>query len=141
MRIEVRNLCFQYNRKTSLLNNINLNIEDGERVAFVGPSGCGKSTLAQILAGNIKPTSGDILIDGKPLSRKGFCPIQLIYQHPEKAINPRWKLRKTLTEAWEPDDEFLDALGIPQSFPAARCNGFVLHEPLRLRPNSLLLMR
>ena len=103
--------CF-YNRKTSLLNNINLNIEDGERVAFVGPSGCGKSTLAQILAGNIKPSSGDILIDGKPLSRKGFCPIQLIYQHPEKAINPRWKLRKTLTEAWEPDDEFLDALGI-----------------------------
>ncbi len=112
MRIEVKNICFRYEKKTPLLNNVNLTIEAGERVALVGPSGCGKSTISQILAGNIKPSSGEILIDGKPLPRKGFCPIQMIYQHPEKAINPRWKLRKTLTEAWEPDDSILRELGI-----------------------------
>ena len=116
MRIEVQNLSFQYNKRQTLLNNINLVIESTDRVALVGPSGCGKSTLAQILAGNIKPTSGQILIDGQPLSRRGFCPIQLIYQHPEKAINPRWKLGKTLTEAWEPDDAILDALGIERAW-------------------------
>lgn len=116
MRIEVQNLSFQYNKRQTLLNNINLVIESTDRVALAGPSGCGKSTLAQILAGNIKPTSGQILIDGQPLSRRGFCPIQLIYQHPEKAINPRWKLGKTLTEAWEPDDAILNALGIERAW-------------------------
>ena len=116
MRIEVKDICFRYDKKTPLLNNVNLTIEAGERVALVGPSGCGKSTLSQIIAGNLKPSSGEILVDGKPLPRKGFCPIQMIYQHPEKAINPRWKLHKTLTEAWEPDEQFLQELGIEQAW-------------------------
>ena len=112
MRIEVKDLCFRYEKKTPLLEHVNLTVESGERVALVGPSGCGKSTLSQILAGNFRPASGQVLLDGKPLPRKGFCPIQMIYQHPEKAINPRWKLGKTLTEAWEPDEAFLRELGI-----------------------------
>jgi len=116
MRIEVKNLSFQYTKRQPLLRNVNLVIEPGERVALVGPSGCGKSTLAQILACNIRPSSGQILADGKPLPRRGFCPIQLIYQHPEQAINPHWKLGKTLTEAWEPDDAILDALGIERAW-------------------------
>ena len=116
MRIEVKDICFRYDKKTPLLNNVNLTIEAGEKVALVGPSGCGKSTLSQIIAGNLKPSSGEILLDGKPLPRKGFCPIQMIYQHPEKAINPRWKLHKTLTEAWEPDEQFLQELGIEQAW-------------------------
>ena len=116
MQIELKNICFSYNKKTPLLNNINLKIEEGEKVALVGPSGCGKSTLSQIIAGNIKPHSGQVLIDGKPLNYKGFCPVQLIYQHPEKAINPRWKLKKTLMEAWEPDNEFLKSIGIEQAW-------------------------
>ena len=36
----------------------------------------------------------------------------MIYQHPEKAVNPRWKLKKTVTEAWEPDDALLRELRI-----------------------------
>ena len=116
MRIEVKDICFRYNKKTPLLDHINLTIEAGEKVALVGPSGCGKSTLSQIIAGNLKPTAGEILVDGKPLPRKGFCPIQMIYQHPEKAINPRWKLGKTLTEAWEPDEAFLHELGIERAW-------------------------
>ena len=116
MPIEVRNLSFQYERRHPMLRNISLRVEDGERLALVGPSGCGKSTLAQILSGNIRPVSGQILLDGEPLSYRGFCPVQLIYQHPEKAINPRWKLKKTLAEAWEPDDDFLDALGIERAW-------------------------
>ena len=116
MRIEVKDICFRYNKKTPLLNKVNLTIEAGEKVALVGPSGCGKSTLSQIIACNLRPTSGEILVDGNPLPRKGFCPIQMIYQHPEKAINPRWKLGKTLTEAWEPDEAFLRELGIERAW-------------------------
>ena len=116
MRIEVKDICFSYNKKAPLLHNVNLSIEAGEKVALVGPSGCGKSTLSQIMAGNIKPGSGEVLLDGKPLPHKGFCPIQMIYQHPEKAINPRWKMYKTLNEAWQPDDEFLHELGIEKAW-------------------------
>jgi peptide/nickel transport system ATP-binding protein len=112
MRIEAKNIKFGYVKPVLVLDGISLAIEPGERVALVGPSGCGKSTLSHILAGFITPLSGEVLFDGKPLSKKGFCPVQLIYQHPEKAINPRWKLRSTLTEAWSPDDNLLSDIGI-----------------------------
>ena len=46
---------------------MDLTIETGERVALTGPSGYGKSTLSKILAGYIKPTEGQVLLDGKPL--------------------------------------------------------------------------
>ena len=42
--------------------------------------------------------------------------MQLIYQHPEKAINPRWKLGRTLNEAWHPDEAFLDEMGIEREW-------------------------
>ncbi|GHU37084.1 peptide ABC transporter [Clostridia bacterium] len=116
MRIEAKNIVFGYERGKTILNGINISLESCERVALVGPSGCGKSTLSHIIAGNLKPWSGEILIDGKSLPKRGFCPIQLIYQHPENAINPRWKLGKTLTEAWQPDDKFLTDMGIERAW-------------------------
>lgn len=116
MQIEVKNVSFSYNKRQPLLNNINLKIREGARIALVGPSGCGKSTFAQILAGNIKPQRGQILADGAPLPERGFCPVQLIYQHPEKAIDPRWKLGRTLAEAWRPDEKFLRAMGVERAW-------------------------
>jgi peptide/nickel transport system ATP-binding protein len=116
MPLEVRDVSFGYDRRHLVLNEVNLTIATGERVALIGPSGCGKSTLAQVLAGNMEPRSGTVLFDGKPLPKKGFCPVQLIYQHPEKAINPRRKLGKTLTEAWQPDDDFLASMGIEKAW-------------------------
>jgi peptide/nickel transport system ATP-binding protein len=116
MLLEAKNLSFGYDSRHLVLDNVNLAIADGERVALVGPSGCGKSTLSQALAGNLKIRFGSVLFDGKPLPKRGFCPVQLIYQHPEKAINPRRRLGKTLTEAWQPDDEFLSAMGIEKAW-------------------------
>jgi multiple sugar transport system ATP-binding protein len=49
------------------VENLNLNIEDGEFITLVGPSGCGKSTTLRLLAGLEKPTSGSIHIDGKKI--------------------------------------------------------------------------
>ncbi|MDR0818206.1 MAG: ATP-binding cassette domain-containing protein [Oscillospiraceae bacterium] len=112
MLLEAKNIRFGYNKSKLVLDGVSLSVDAGERVALVGPSGCGKSTLSQILAGYMKPDSGAVLFDGKPLPKRGYCPVQLIYQHPEKAINPRWKLRDTLTEAWNPNAEFLDEMGI-----------------------------
>lgn len=113
MQLRAENISFRYNNKSPwILKNVDLTIETGERVALTGPSGYGKSTLSKILAGYIKPTEGQVLLDGKPLPTRGYSPVQLIYQHPEQAVNPRWKMERTLKECWEPDEQLLRAMGI-----------------------------
>lgn len=116
MLLEAKDVSFQYKKNSIILNHVNFGVHDGERVALIGPSGCGKSTLSQIMAGYLTPSSGSVLFQGKPLPKEGYCPVQLIYQHPEKAINPRWKLEKTLTEGWRPDEELLEELGIKKQW-------------------------
>ena len=78
---------------------MSLKVADGERIAILGPSGYGKSTLAKLMAGYERPAEGTVLWNGAPLPRRGYCPVQLIYQHPERALNPRWKMRQSLFEA------------------------------------------
>ena len=56
------------------------------------------------------------MLDGKPLQAKGFCPVQMIYQHPELAVNPRWKMEKTLNECWNPDEKILERFGIEKDW-------------------------
>lgn len=117
--LTARNISFRYSPKGDwILKDINLHVEEGERVALVGPSGYGKSTLAKILAGYEKPDEGEVLWQGKPLPKKGYCPVQLIYQHPELAVNPRWKLEKIVRECWDPSEEFLRNMGIEKEWLA-----------------------
>ncbi|MDR1764512.1 MAG: ATP-binding cassette domain-containing protein [Lachnospiraceae bacterium] len=128
--LEAKNISFGYDRKRKVLDDVSISVGAGERVALVGPSGCGKSTLCKVLAGHLEPWSGEVTLDGEALFGRdagqgtGFepwrgpghghrpCPVQLIYQHPEKAVNPRRKLGKTLTEAYVPGEDVLRALGI-----------------------------
>lgn len=117
MQLKAENISFRYTNKSPwILNDISMEIQEGERVAIVGPSGYGKSTLAKILAGYEKATSAQILLNDKPLPDKGFCPVQMVYQHPELAVNPRWKMEKILNECWRPDKELLDRMGIESSW-------------------------
>lgn len=117
MRIEAKNISFRYSEKSPwILRDVSLTVEEGERVALTGPSGYGKSTLVRLMAGYLRPVSGQILLDGKPLPKKGVSPVQLIYQHPEKAINPRWKMRKVLEESGMFRGEVMDALGIERAW-------------------------
>ncbi len=71
--VEVRGLKFRYASNDLLvLDDVNFHVAAGESVAIVGASGCGKTTLLKILASLMNPTSGDILIDGQPLSMLGL---------------------------------------------------------------------
>lgn len=113
MPLEAKNISFRYTRKDPwIFENLSLRIEKGERLAIFAPSGYGKTTLALLLSGYLKPNSGEILLDGKPLPDKGICPVQLIYQHPEKAINPRWRLKRVLEESVLLNPELPEAFGI-----------------------------
>ena len=117
MQIEARNVSFRYGEKSPwILKDVSLKVEEGERVGLIGPSGYGKSTLVKILAGYLRPLEGEILLDGKPLPEKGISPVQLIYQPPEKAINPRWKMKKVLEESGMCREEVMDALGIEREW-------------------------
>ncbi|MBS3975349.1 MAG: ATP-binding cassette domain-containing protein [Syntrophomonadaceae bacterium] len=127
MRLEANNIGFRYGKGPWVLRGVNLTVEQGEVVGLVGPSGCGKTTLGRILAGYAKPEEGRVLLQGQPLPKSGYHPVQLVHQHPEKAVNPRWPMQKTLIEGWEgwegpggwegqegqqPDGDLLHSLGI-----------------------------
>ena len=117
MLLEVKNVSYRYNKSSPwILEDVSFTIDSKERVALVGPSGYGKSTLAKIISGYIKPEKGEVLWDGKPLPKNVYCPIQMIYQHPEKSVNPRWKMAKILNEAWEVDNNILQEMGIEKSW-------------------------
>ena len=69
---QIKNLCKSFSLAggtIEVIKNLNLDLPKGEWIALTGPSGCGKTTLLHILAGLDRPTSGDILLDGKNIAR------------------------------------------------------------------------
>lgn len=71
-RIELRNVSFRYaESEPFILDDVSLVIEPGEFLAISGPSGTGKTTLMKIMLGLLEPTSGEVVIDGVPLSTMG----------------------------------------------------------------------
>lgn len=69
--LNIENIVMEFNTvsgdKMKALDDISLNVSHGELVAVVGRSGCGKTTLLNIVAGLIKPTSGSLMLNGKPI--------------------------------------------------------------------------
>lgn len=111
--LEAGNLGYRYGEHHPwLFQDLTIRIFSGEIVGISGPSGRGKSTLAKVLAGYLPPGKGSVIVDDRPLPVSGHCPVQLLFQHPELAMNPRWKVRKILCEAEEPNGTLLENLGI-----------------------------
>lgn len=111
--LEAKNVSFCYpGSKHCVLENINLEVHEGEIVCLFGGSGHGKSTLARVLAGQLPIKQGSITFDGQALNPHSCSPVQLIFQHPELALNPRWRMKRTLQEAWDVPQSLLDKAGI-----------------------------
>ena len=71
--ISIRNISKTYPGVTPVqaLDNIDLDINDGEFIALLGPSGCGKSTLLNLIAGFERESTGDLFVDGERVTRPG----------------------------------------------------------------------
>ena len=99
-----RKTLFGQRPKFQALDNVNFQIEHGERVGLVGESGCGKSTLTRAILGLDPIQSGEITLDGEPVYA-GKMPnlavrrrMQVVFQDPYSSFNPRHRVDRLVTE-------------------------------------------
>jgi peptide/nickel transport system ATP-binding protein len=144
------------------LNNISLRMNRGDVLGLVGESGCGKSTLAKILLGLEAPTSGQVLVDGKPIGGENRMElarrIQPIFQDPYSSLNPRksiediialpLRVHKVGTEAerLKKVRDILDVVGLPSrvltNYPSQMSGGqrqrVAIARALVMRPEIVI---
>jgi peptide/nickel transport system ATP-binding protein len=101
--LKAENVSACYTGKEMVLEDINLKVRRGRTVALVGESGSGKSTLARVITGLLPPLTGKILYRNEELppalksrTRESLRQMQMIYQMPDTALNPRQKIRKII---------------------------------------------
>ncbi|MDQ1239866.1 MAG: peptide/nickel transport system ATP-binding protein, partial [Thermodesulfobacteriota bacterium] len=87
------------------VDGVSLSVLKGETLGLVGESGCGKSTLGRLVLGLERPTTGSILFEGQDLSRLNSSEMtrvrrrmQIIFQDPYSALNPRQTVRRIIME-------------------------------------------
>ena len=89
--IEIKDLKYEYKSNKIAINNINLDINDGEFIAIIGQNGSGKSTFARLISGIEYPTDGQILVDGIDTKNKKQTlelrkTIGIVFQNPENQL-------------------------------------------------------
>ena len=85
--VELQNVAFSYTPEQHLIENLNLSVKPGQRIAIVGPTGCGKTTLIKLANGLLTPTSGEILIAGKAPCRATKAIVSYL---PDRNTLPGW---------------------------------------------------
>ena len=137
--LEIRNVTKTFNTSNNKIltacNNISLKFEEGKTLGIVGESGCGKSTLMKMIVQLEDVTSGEILYEGEDITklkgeklRQNRRHIQMVFQDPSTAFNPKMKVRDIICEPLlnfnlikknQRDDiakEYLEMVDLPDSF-------------------------
>jgi peptide/nickel transport system ATP-binding protein len=106
--VEVRDLHVSFpargGRTARAVDGVDLTVRRGEILALVGESGCGKTTLARAILGLVRPGSGEIRFDGRPLPRDVRAlravrrRVQMVFQDPMGALNPRRSVYESVAE-------------------------------------------
>lgn len=147
--LEGHDLTFFYRgrKKTPVIDGLDLTISPGERVGLRGPSGRGKTTLCKLLAGYERPVRGKVLLDGRPIREyRGFCPVQMIWQHPETVVDPLLRMKQIMEEAGDIEERLLEKLHInkewmdryPSELSGGELQRFCLARALRAETKYLL---
>lgn len=145
--LEARGITYAHpGAREPLYRGFDLAVGPDERVALSAPSGFGKTTLCHLLAGYERPQAGEILVDGSPLPKRGACPVQLVLQHPETAVDPRMRMGRTLAEAGDVPQRLLDDLGIqkrwlarfPHELSGGELQRFCIARALAANPRYLV---
>lgn len=104
MSFDKKGKFLQKEKKIHVLRDIDLDIYEGEIVAVVGESGCGKTTIGKIITGILRPTKGEVLVDGEDIYKfdiKNFFKVrekvQFIQQDSYAALNPVKTIRSSLS--------------------------------------------
>jgi peptide/nickel transport system ATP-binding protein len=123
-------------RTTLALDDVSLSLGAGESLALVGESGSGKTTLGRLVAALLRPTAGDILLDGVRLADRNRADmlryrrdVQMIFQNTQHAFNPRRRVRDILSDPFD-----IHKLPTPHGRDAALAE---LMEQVGLRANML----
>ncbi len=116
MALTGNDLGFYYHKNEWLFRHVNIEISYGEILGISGYSGSGKTSLAKILSNYLQPIEGNLKVDGRRFPQKDFQPVQLIYQHAEKAVNPKWRMSDVLNESYRPDEQILARFGIKKEW-------------------------
>lgn len=148
MILEAKNITYKYRRDSKYIyRDFSFKVESGNRIGIIAPSGFGKTTLCKLLSGYEKPLSGEVLLDGKNImSYRGYCPVQMIWQQPETAVNPRIKMRSIIAEGDNLREGLLEDLGIkaewlaryPQELSGGELQRFCIARALGERTKFLL---
>ncbi len=161
--IEATGLVKEYGPAARVVDDISLTIARGETLGLVGESGSGKSTVARMLLRLIEPTAGSVRYDGRDLLamsprelRALRRRMQVVFQDPFAALNPRMRVRDILTEPFhihgEPCpaqrlEEMLDEVGLdasaltrfPHEFSGGQRQRINIARALALRPEFIVL--
>lgn len=130
--IEVREVHFSYPTKPDVLCGVTFDVRRGELLAIVGQNGSGKSTVAAQLNGLLRPSRGEVLVDGRPTTRYKFAElakrVAYIFQVPEKQF-----IRTTVTDEMS---HGLKALRLPEEEIAERVERFLADVNLTERADA-----
>jgi ABC-type glutathione transport system ATPase component len=102
MILELRNVSYRYRKGALALDDVSIAVDDGQSVGLVGESGSGKSTIVRLMLALAKPTSGDMLFEGAPLTpasmRRFRASVQTVFQDPYSSLDPRQTIESIVAE-------------------------------------------